>query len=70
MKLMKLDISVTFSGHHHAGHGVRYTGSSSKQSKSHNSIGDSKGLTCINTMPTQGQITLPITSRYTVVQKY
>lgn len=35
----------TFSGHHHTGHSVGYTGSSSKQSEAHHSVRDIEGLT-------------------------
>lgn len=41
-------LMFTFSGHHHTGHSVRYTGASSEQSESHNCIRDAESLTCIN----------------------
>lgn len=43
-----VSLMFTFSGHHHTGHSVRYTGPSSEQSESHNCIRDAESLTCIN----------------------
>lgn len=39
----------TFSGHHHAGHGVGDTGPSSQQGEPHDGVGDAEGLSWTGT---------------------
>lgn len=45
----KLMTDGTFSGHHHAGHGVGDTGPSSQQCEPHDGVRDAEGLSCTGT---------------------